>query len=106
MLESSQQQQSAGLIEKAGSLQGVSQLKKSERQRYYTAFGISAKEADGHEVSLAAAGKDVAEPANKRRRTTTVKVSRAPSCHCTLVCHMTLVHRTGSDGQFERTYSS
>ena len=90
------QQQSARLTEKAESLQGMSQLKKSDRQKFYTAFGVSAKEADGHEASLASANEGIAEPANKRRRTTKVKVSRPPSCHCTQVCHMTLVYPRGS----------
>ena len=92
MLESSQLRQYAGMIENAGSLQDIPQLKKSDRQKFYTAFGVSAKEADGHEASLAAADKGTAEPANKRLRTTTIKVSRPSPCHCAQVCHMTLVH--------------
>ena len=96
MLESSKQQQYAGLIEKAGFLQGVSQLKIGDRQKFYTAFGVSGKEADGHEASLAAADKGTAEPEHKRRRTIKVKVSHLPSRPCTQVCHMALMHPRGS----------
>ena len=77
------QQQSAGLIWKARLLQGTSQLKRKDRQKFYTAFGVSAKEADGYEASIAAAEKGIAEPANKRRRTAKLKASLPSSCHCT-----------------------
>ena len=71
-----------GLIVKAGLLQGIPELKKGDRQKFYKAFGISAEEAEGHEASLAAAAKGVAEPANKRRRTAIVKASHCLFCPC------------------------